>query len=507
MQAGKKLILLTGSTGYVGGRLLPRLLAADYPVRCLTRRPDTLAARLAQLEHADRAEIFQGDLRDRESLAAALEGVDTAYYFVHSMGEKDDFEEEDRQAAENFVWAVNQAGTSRVIYLGGLGRRDEDLSKHLRSRQEVGRILRRSSAQVIEFRASIVLGSGSLSFELIRALVERLPIMICPRWVRVVAQPIAIEDLLDYLLEALQLSASESTIYEIGGPEQVSYGEIMHEYAHQRGLHRMMIPVPVLTPYLSSLWLGFVTPVYARIGRKLVDSLRNPTVVTDDRALSDFAVRPRGLRAAIERALANEDRRYAETRWSDAISSAGNPRSWGGVRLGSRLFDSRSRSVAVGRAAAFGPIERIGGSTGWYFGNWLWRIRGFLDLLVGGVGVRRGRRDPNRLRVGDTVDFWRVERVESERCLRLRAEMKVPGRAWLEFTVGENPDGEGTTIHQTAVFDPKGLFGLVYWYALFPIHQVVFHGMLKNIARAAEAEPARLRRAADVKSGRWGGAS
>ena len=367
MNANRPLILLTGATGYVGGRLLPRLLAAGHRVRCLSRRPDALASRLSHLEHNDRAEVAAGDVRDVAALRKVMQGVDTAYYFVHSMGTRDDFEQEDRQAAENFAQAVDEAKVRRVIYLGGLGDSDQSLSKHLRSRQEVGRLLRNSSAQVIEFRASIVLGSGSLSFELIRALVERLPVMICPRWVRVIAQPIAIEDLLEYLSEALQLPDGDSEVFEIGGPDQVSYGEIMQEYARQRGLRRLMIKVPVLTPYLSSLWLGFVTPVYARIGRKLVDSLRNQTIVVHEVPQETFAVRPRGLRAAIQRALANEDQDFAETRWSDAVSSAGRQANWGGVRLGSRLVDSRTLEVPVTpaphllRSSASG--ERLAGTT------------------------------------------------------------------------------------------------------------------------------------------------
>lgn len=285
----------------------------------------------------------------------------------------------------------------------GLGNPDEKLSKHLRSRQETGDVLRAHHSHVIEFRSSIVIGSGSLSFEMIRALVERLPIMICPRWVQVKAQPIAIEDLLEYLRAALDLQTVSSQVYEIGGPEQASYGQIMQEYARQRGLIRWMIPVPLLTPYLSSLWLGLVTPLYARVGRKLVDSLRNPTLISNNLAQSVFSIRPRPrpIREAIARAIVNEDHEFAETRWSDAMSASGRHQTWGGDRFGSRLVDSRTISVAIPAEQAFGPIRRIGGRTGWYFGNWLWSVRGFMDLLIGGVGVRRGRRDPEQLRVGE----------------------------------------------------------------------------------------------------------
>lgn len=473
------LILLTGATGYVGGRLLSVLQSRGSRVRCLTRRPEALSDRSNAT-----TEIAAGDVLDRESLAKALADVDTAYYFVHSMGANRDFEQQDRIAAANFAQAAVAAGVRRIIYLGGLGNPDEKLSKHLRSRQETGDVLREHHPQVVEFRASIVIGSGSLSFEMIRSLVERLPVMICPRWVQVKAQPIAIEDLLSYLLAALDLPSGSSQVYEIGGPDQVSYGEIMQEYARQRGLSRWMIPVPLLTPYLSSLWLGLVTPLYARIGRKLVESLRNPTLISNNLAAKTFPVRPRSLREAITRALANEDREFAETSWSDALSSAGASRDWGGTRFGSRLVDSRTITVTVPPEQAFAPIRRIGGRTGWYYGNWLWSLRGFMDLIVGGVGVRRGRRDPENLHVGDPLDFWRVEAYDRPRRLRLHAEMKLPGRAWLEFEV--TPCEQGSSIRQTAIFDPLGLAGLVYWYGIYPLHQFVFAGMLRNLGRAAE---------------------
>jgi len=346
-------------------------------------------------------------------------------------------------------------------------------------------LLRSSGVQVIEFRASIVIGSGSLSFEMVRALVERLPIMITPRWVANQAQPIAISDLLQYLLEALDLRTAANPIFEIGGADMVSYGDIMDEYARLRGLRRLKIPVPVLTPRLSSLWLGLVTPLYARVGRKLIDSIYYPTVVRDDAARTAFAVRPVGAREAIARALRNEDAELAATRWSDALSASGSPRNWGGVRFGSRLVDSRSARASVPPATAFAPIRRIGGATGWYYGKWLWELRGFLDLLVGGAGMRRGRRDAEELRVGDTVDCWRVEAIERDRRLRLVAEMKLPGRAWLEFEV--TAEATGSRIRQTAIFDPVGLAGLAYWYLIYPLHQLVFAGMLRGMVRAAES--------------------
>lgn len=473
----RRKLLLTGATGYVGGRLLPLLEADGYQVRCMTRRPEAILA-----NGEGTREVVKGDVFDTDSLATAMKGVDTVFYLMHSMGSTADFEAEDRRAAKNFSESVKLSGVRRIIYLGGLGDRDKDLSKHLRSRQETGDILRSSGVEVVELRASIVIGSGSLSFEMIRALVERLPVMICPKWVRVLAQPIAIEDVLAYLREAIELSERDSQIYEVGGPDQVSYGEIMYEYARQRGLRRLMIPVPLLTPYLSSLWLGLVTPLYARVGRKLVESLRNPTLVSSSLATTTFSVRPRSLSDAIARALVNEDQDFAATRWSDALSAAGDPQRWGGVRFGSRLVDSRTAHSGATPADAFAAVQRIGGQTGWYYGDWLWRVRGFLDLLCGGVGVRRGRHHPVNIRIGDTLDFWRVESFEPGRLLRLRAEMKVPGRAWLEFEVSE-ADGQ-SNIRQTAIFDPIGLLGLAYWYALYPLHQLVFAGMLRNLVQA-----------------------
>ncbi len=474
-------VLLTGATGYVGGRLLSKLEQRGVRVRCLTRRPEALRERVSPT-----TEVVGGDVFDSASLASAMQDIDTAYYFVHSMGADRDFEEADRRAAINFARTASTAGVRRIVYLGGLINPKEELSKHLRSRQETGQLLRDFHPQVVEFRASIVIGSGSLSFEMLRALVERLPVMICPRWVRVKAQPIAIEDLLSYLLEAMDLPDGPSQIYEIGGPDQVSYGQLMHEYARQRNLTRWMIPVPLLTPYLSSLWLGLITPLYARVGRKLVESLRNETLVLDDSAARTFVVQPRTVREAVARALVNEDREFAETRWSDALSSSGPPPAWGGVRFGSRLVDSRTATVDVPPEQAFAPIRRIGGRTGWYYANWLWSLRGFLDLLCGGVGVRRGRRDPENLQVGDALDLWRVELYETPNRLRLCAEMRLPGRAWLEFEV--SGDAERSTIRQTAIFDPIGLLGLLYWYGIYLLHQFVFGGMLRNLVRAAESQ-------------------
>ena len=471
-------ILLTGATGYVGGRLLKALEADGRFVRCLARRPENLVGKVG-----DATEVVRGDLLARDSLARAMADVDVAYYLVHSLGSSGDFEAEEQAGAQNFADAARAAGVSRIIYLGGLGAADDEMSPHLRSRWRVGEILRTSGATVIEFRASIVIGSGSVSFEMVRALVERLPVMITPRWVSVPAQPIAVNDLLEYLQAALTIPADDSRIFEIGGADVVSYGGLMREYARQRGLRRGMIAVPVLTPRLSSLWLGLVTPVYARVGRKLIDSLRHASIVANPPPSDVFDVRPMGIADAIATAIGNEDRDYAATRWSDALSSSGRGRAQGNVRFGGRLVDTRTARVGAPAHVAFAPIRSIGGERGWYFGNALWRLRGFLDLLAGGVGVRRGRRHPQDLAVGDAVDWWRVESYEPGRRVKFYAEMRLPGRAWLEFEV--IGDGEGSTIRQTAEFDPIGLAGLIYWYTLWPAHAVVFRGMIRGIARAA----------------------
>jgi uncharacterized protein YbjT (DUF2867 family) len=444
----------------------------------MARRADHLRTRVAE-----GTQVVEADVNDPASLGPALEGIDVAYYLIHSMGDGGAFEELERTAARNFARAAEAAGVRRIVYLGGLGHGDE-LSPHLGSRQEVGEILRASKCVTVELRSSIIIGSGSLSFEMIRALTDRLPVMITPRWVKMKTQPIAVEDVIAYLLAAKDLALDESRCFEIGGTSVVSYGDVMREYSRQRGLRRILIPVPFLTPRLSSLWLGLVTPLYARVGRKLIDSIRHETVVRDDSARQFFDIEPRDVAGAIARARLHEDREFAETRWSDALSSKGPLRSWGGRRFGSRLVDSRQTEVTVPPAEAFRAIRRIGGKTGWYYADWLWSFRGFLDLLVGGVGRRRGRRDPEQVAPGDTIDWWRVQEFEPDHLLRLAAEMRLPGRAWLQFEVTASPNG--AIIRQTAIFDPLGLSGLAYWYGIWPLHAIVFRGMLRNIARAAE---------------------
>ena len=471
-------ILLTGATGYVGGCLLDALQRRGVAVRCLVRRPEKLAGRVAAT-----TEVVKGDAADPADLARACAGVDVAYWLVHSMESGVDFERADRRAAEAFATAAAAAGVRRIVYLGGLGADDDRLSAHLRSRHEVGAILRASGLDVIEFRASIIVGAGSFSFDLVRTLVERLPVMICPAWLATPTQPIAIGDVVAYLAAAIDLPPGGPRIFEIGGPDKVSYGAIMQEYARQRGLRRLMIPVPVLTPRLSSLWLKLVTPRYSKVGRKLIDGLKNPTVVTSDAALREFAIRPRDLATAVRDAVQNEDREFAGKRWADFADLEDLPRRYGGAHEGTRLVDHRHAVVAVTADRAFAAIERIGGSNGWYACDWLWTLRGWIDRMIGGPGMSRGRRDPQRLSAGEALDCWRVEVCDRPRRLRLAAEMKMPGRGWLEFEVVPR-DGD-VTIHQTAVFDPHGLGGLAYWYAVWPLHEVVFRRMLAGIVRSA----------------------
>ena len=475
-----KLILLTGATGYIGGRLLPALESAGHRVRCLTRHPEALAHRLGE-----NTEIAFGDVLNSVSLSAHLAGVHTAYYLVHAMGSENSFEAEDRRAAHGFAAAARQAGVNRVIYLGGLGA-GQNLSAHLRSRQEVGAILRQWGVPTIELRASIVVGSGSASFEMIRALVEKLPVMVTPRWVHTRTQPIAVEDVIAYLLQALTLPLIGSRIFEIGGPDQISYLDLMREYARQRELKRLMIPVPILSPRLSSLWLGLVTPVYARVSRQLVDSLRNETVVNDHSAAEIFRP-PSGFSSGAHPCAGQRRSQFAETRWSDAFSSLRATAPTGATKYGRRIIDSRSARASAPPEIAFKAIEGLGGKNGWYYGNWFWSLRGLLDLFFGGAGLRRGRRDPDHLYVGSTVDFWRVEDIQPNRLLRLAAEMRLPGRAWLQFEI--EPVGTGSSLRQTAIYDPVGILGQLYWYILFPIHQFVFAGMLKGIVKAMSHSP------------------
>jgi uncharacterized protein YbjT (DUF2867 family) len=470
-------ILLTGASGYVGGRLLQRLEEEHRKVRCLTRRPSALAGRVAPT-----SEIVAGDLLRPDSLAPAMRGVQVAYYLVHSMGAPaGNFAALDRRAAINFAAAARQAGVRQIIYLSGLGS-GGGLSAHLSSRHEVGEILRRSGVATIELRASIVIGAGSASFETVRAVVERLPAIPAPEGVETAAQPIALEDLVEYLIAALSLPA-RTAVFEIGGDDQATYTEVMREYARQRQLRRRVVPLPRQTLHASRALLGMLTPTHGRVAAAMIESLRNETVVHDATAREVFAVKPRGLSEAIELALVTEDREFADTRWHEVLSATPSPR-WGGVLVGARLVTSRAAHVDAHPHQVFAPIQRIGGTSGWYAADWFWRLRGSLDRLRGGEGMRRGRRDPHELQVGDTVDFWRVERLKPDRQLLLRAEMEMPGRLWLQFDVKSTD--RGTEIRQTTVFDPAGYVGLAYWYLLYPAHRAAFRAMLHGLQRVAQ---------------------
>ena len=480
-----KRILVSGATGYIGGRLVPRLLELGYGVRCLVRDP----ARLQGRPWHAAVEIVTGDVLKPESLAAAMDDVAAAYYLVHSLAGGRDFHARDITAATGFGGAARRAGVDRVIYLGGLAQASPDLSEHLRSRQQSGDALRATGVAVTEFRAGVIVGSGSLSFEMIRYLTERLPVMICPRWVSTRTQPIGIRDVIEYLAAALTANDSRGRTIEIGGADVVTYGEMMKTYADVRGLTRWLISVPVLTPRLSSYWVNIVTPIPAVIARPLIEGLRNENVVGDPSAAALFPhIRPVGYRAAVENALAQLEARDVETAWSDALSTSTTQGAATPVRLTTHegmIIEERQRVVDATPARVSEIFTGIGGARGWFYLTWAWQIRGFIDRLIGGVGLRRGRRDPDRLRVGDALDFWRVEAVEANASLRLRAEMLVPGKAWLQFQVTARDDG-GTLLQQTAFFAPRGLAGWTYWYALYPIHAVIFSGLISQIKRRAE---------------------
>jgi uncharacterized protein YbjT (DUF2867 family)/uncharacterized protein YndB with AHSA1/START domain len=479
------LVLVTGATGYVGGRLVPRLLEAGYRVRVLARDPGRLQGRV----WSDQVAMVRGDALDAASLAPAMAGVSCAYYLIHSMQKvaaAGDFHERDQRAARNFSEAAMAAGVPRVIYLGGLGDPGAALSPHLRSRQDTGEALRVAGVPVTEFRAAVIVGSGSASFEMIRHLTERLPAMICPRWVYTKVQPISIRNVLDYLVAALQVPESTGQVIEIGGADVLTYGDMMLGYAKVRGLRRWLVPVPVLTPRLSSYWVHWVTPIPAEIAMPLVEGLRNEVIVRTDTARRLFpGVQLLNYRTAVARALTQLDAGHVESSWSDALAaSLGDRVPFSFTSQDGMLIEVRQRVVDASPEAVFRAFTGIGGHRGWPSFNWAWRLRGIVDRLVGGVGFRRGRRHPDSLRVGDALDFWRVEAVEPGRLLRLRAEMKVPGRAWLQFEAHPQDDGR-TLLVQTAFFAPKGLFGLLYWYSLYPLHGPIFNSMINRLASFA----------------------
>jgi uncharacterized protein YbjT (DUF2867 family) len=478
-------VLVTGATGYIGGRLVPRLLARGHAVRCLARDLSRLQGRTWLPD----VEAVQGDLLDASSLVGALEGIDVACYFVHSMGSGHGFHARDLAAARAFGEAARTAGVRRIIYLGGLGEESAALSEHLRSRQATGEALRESGVPVTEFRAAVIVGSGSLSFEMIRYLTERVPVMICPSWVYTRVQPIAVDDVLDYLTGALAVPESADRTIEIGGADVITYGEMMTGYARVRGLRRWLVPVPVLTPRLSSYWVHLVTPIPASIARPLIEGLRNEVIVREASARGLFpGVTPMSYTASVEAALAQLTAGGVETAWSDALGTTlGDAPPVTLATHEGMAIEHRQQLVDAPTAAVYRAFTALGGDTGWLAMNRAWQLRGAMDRLVGGVGMRRGRRHPQEVRVGDAVDFWRVEAIEPGRLMRLRAEMKVPGRAWLQFQALPQPDGR-TLLTQTAFFAPRGLFGWLYWYALYPMHGIVFGGMIAGLAARARAE-------------------
>jgi uncharacterized protein YbjT (DUF2867 family) len=485
-------IAVTGATGYIGGRLVPRLLAEGHTVRALSR--DT--GRLRDVPWVREVEVVEADAQDRSSLDRALAGVDVAYYLIHSIDDGGDFEAADRQAARSFGAAAREAGVKRIVYLGGLTPRGQRLSPHLRSRHEVGQILLDSGVPTAVLQAAVIIGSGSASFEMLRYLTERLPAMITPRWVTTRIQPIAVRDVMRYLVGAATLPADVSRRFDIGGPDVLTYVEMMQRYAAAAGLRRrVIVPVPVLSPRLSAHWVNVVTPVPAAIAKPLVRSLVNEVVCAEHDIAAHVPDPPEGLLGfdvAVSLALLRVREAAVETRWSSA-SWPGAPSDplptdpdWAG---GSLYTDVRRTAVAADRDDLWQVVEGIGGENGWYSFPLAWAVRGLLDRAVGGVGLRRGRRDPNTLYVGESLDFWRVEEIVPGSLLRLRAEMRLPGAAWLEFSVDDDAGGRPVLI-QRALFHPRGLLGHAYWWAVAPFHGVVFNGMLQNIRREAERRAA-----------------
>ncbi len=484
-----QLCLVTGPTGYIGGRLVPALLAAGKRVRVFARHPE----RMRDAPWFDEVEVVAGNAHDPIAVDHAMRGVDVAYFLLHSLQVKGDFAKSERGMATLFGECAQRNGVQRIVYLGGLVPPGDvsELSEHLRSRAEVGQILRDSGVPTAELRAAVILGSGSASFEMLRYLTERLPAMVTPKWVHNRIQPIAIRDVLRYLVCAADLPADVNRSFDIGGPNVLTYSEMMQQYARIAGLRkRVIVPVPVLTPNLSSHWVGVITPVPASNARPLVESLRHEVVCTEHDIKQYVPDPPEGLLTldtAIELALKRVRDAQVTTRWS-SVSVPGAPAEplpsdpdWSG---GSLYTDTREKEVPVPAAAVWSVVEGIGGRNGWYSFPLAWELRGWMDRAVGGVGLRRGRRDPNHLMVGEAVDFWRVEELVPEHLLRLRAEMKLPGLAWLEFTVEQ--DGQGRAVlGQRATFYPRGLAGHAYWYAVMPFHGVVFGSMIRNISAAA----------------------
>ena len=483
----RELITVTGSTGYVGGRLVPILLQNGYRVRCVTRSVGSLQDR----EWTGDVEIVEADLEERNEVYDALRGSDRAFYLVHSMSATRNFEESEEKIAQNFVNVSDEMKLKQLVYLGGLGQDNEDKSAHLKSRQAVGRVLASGSTPVTELRAAVIIGSGSASFEMLRSLVEVLPFMVVPKWVtRTKCQPISIGNVLENLLYVLGREEAYNHVFEIGGSEVVTYREMMDMYAEVAGLKkRIILPVPVLTPRLSSHWVNLVSPLPFTLARSLIDSLTTDVVV-QGRRNELLPERPSDkLEDAIGKAVTRVKEMEIPTRWSDtsifqdpARPEPSDP-AWAGGRV---LTDRRDVKTGMDANSVMQTVKSVGGDTGWFAFDWLWAIRGFIDELLGGVGVRRGRRHPIDLRVGDTVDFFKVTLISPTR-LRLLAEMKVPGHAWLEWSVKET--GTGTVVEQQALFVPRGLLGRAYWYLLLPAHILIWRKMLQNLVKLAEREP------------------
>lgn len=472
-------VLVTGATGYIGGRLVPRLAEQGHFVRCFARSANRLHGRFS-----GDVEIVEGSVNDPAALSDALAGCDVAYYLVHSMGSTRQFADADRDAARAFGKAAKAARVRLIVYLGGLGVRSEGLSTHLQSRHEVGDVLRAAGVPVIEFRAAQIIGSGSISFEMIRYLTERLPFMIAPRWVRTRCQPIGVRDVLAYLIGALS-RPFETRTYEIGGATVETYGGMMLRYAAMRGLKRYIFIVPIFTPKLSSYWVHLITPVPARLAQPLIAGLNNEVVVHDNAATRDFPwIKPLAFKDALQLALDRSQSADRESTWFDAFAAEAPKGEFTGLKEG-MLIDRRERAVRAPASWAVKIFTSLGGEGGWLASNALWRLRGWIDLIAGGTGLRRGRRSMKTLRVGDALDFWRVEEYHPERMLRLRAEMRLPGRAWLQFE-SEAVGRTTSTLIQTAFFEPRGLWGYIYWYGILPFHGIVFGGMIAQVVRAAE---------------------
>ena len=472
-------IAIAGVTGYIGGRLAPRLLASGYALCCLVRSPRKLEGRAWASD--SRVEIRKTDLADAASLTHDLAGCDAAFYLVHSMMSADrGYAERDLDLAHTFAKAAFDARVGRIIYLGGLGETGPGLSEHLSSRRDVESALESTGVPVTVLRAAMIIGSGSASFEILRYLVQRLPVMITPKWVTTRCQPIAVENVLTYLVGVLAAPESIGGVFDIGGSETLCYRDIMRIMAEELGLpRRRIIAVPVLTPRLSSYWIHLVTPLSSKIARPLAEGLKNEVVCREDRMTRIVPQKLLNVREAIHSALSQVESHLVETNWSMAGPLPGDP-DWSG---GTVFRDERQVAIAAPAWAAFRAVCRVGGRRGWY-ADWLWKIRGGLDWLAGGPGMRRGRRDPDTLRFGDALDFWRVVGLDQDRSLSLRAEMRLPGEALLDFRIGAN-GAQDCTLRQTALFEPRGLFGLLYWYAVLPLHGIVFRGMLASIGRDA----------------------